>query len=454
MNAAFQPPRVAAARKPLRFPFNLVKLLRNNLELIPEAAYERPLIVAPGPPRMAFLMDPDLVKDVLLTRASEFPKGGLQVDVLKPVFGNAMISAEGREWRWQRGVAAPVFRHEELLRYGPVMTAAAEAAVARWRASPPGIVHPIHADMMRAAFDVISNTMLAGGAEEVLAAIQKGHALYYASANWWVLYTLLGLPHWLLRPGGRAMRAHETRLRSSVVELVASRRRRAGGDDLLGRMSRAADPDTGRTMSEALLVDNIVAFLMAGYDTTAFALTWTLYLISKSPEWERRMLEEIEQVAGKAEITADHVASLGVVQQVLNESLRLFPTAPVIIRDLPEDISVGGVTAPAGTIGIIPIYAIHRHRAYWSEPDRFDPDRFSQSNGAKRSRFQFMPFGAGPRICIGASFAMIEATIMLATFVRAAHFETVGVHEPKPVGRMFLVPDGGLPMRVSMRPTT
>jgi cytochrome P450 len=452
MNAAFYPPRVSAASKPLRFPFNLMKLLSNNLELIPEAAYEKPLVIAPGPPRMAFLMDPDLVKEVLLTRASDFPKGGLQVEVLKPVFGNAMISVEGREWRWQRGVAAPVFRHEELLRYGPEMTAAAEAAVARWRASLPGTVHPIHADMMRAAFDVISTTMLAGGAGDVLEAIQKGHSLYYASANWWVLYTLLGLPHWLPRPGGTAMRAHETRLRNSVAELVASRRRRADGDDLLARMTRAADPDSGETMSDELLVDNIVAFLMAGYDTTAFALTWTLYLISKSPDWERRMLEEIEVVAGRGEITAGHVASLTVVQQVLNESLRLFPTAPVIIRDLREDISIGGVTAPAGTIGIIPIYAIHRHRAYWSEPDRFDPDRFSPSNGAKRSRFQFMPFGAGPRICIGASFAMIEATILLATFVRAAHFETVGNRDPKPIGRMFLVPDGGLPMRVDMRP--
>ena len=199
--------------KPLRFPFNLVKLLEQQSRAHSGGGLERPLVIAPGPPRMAFLMDPDLVKEVLLTRASDFPKGGLQVEVLKPVFGNAMISVEGREWRWQRGVAAPVFRHEELLRYGPAMTAAAEAAVARWRASEPGTVHPIHTDMMRAAFDVISTTMLAGGAEEVLEAIQKGHSLYYASANWWVLYTLLGLPHWLPRPGGTAMRAHETRLR-------------------------------------------------------------------------------------------------------------------------------------------------------------------------------------------------------------------------------------------------
>ena len=203
MNAAFYPPRVSAAPKPLRFPFNLVKLLSNNLELIPEAAYEKPLVIAPGPPRMAFLMDPDLVKEVLLTRASDFPKGGLQVEVLKPVFGNAMISAEGtgvalaarssRAGLPARGVAA-LWTGDDRRSRGRGGTRGAQA--------PPESVHPIHADMMRTAFDVISTTMLAGGAEEVLEAIQKGHSLYYASANWWVLYSLLGLPHWLPRPRG------------------------------------------------------------------------------------------------------------------------------------------------------------------------------------------------------------------------------------------------------------
>jgi cytochrome P450 len=451
--APFYPPHVKPCAKPLlRFPFSLVKLLRNNLEAIPEQAYRDPLVIAPGPPRMAFFTGTELVKTLLLARPAEFPKGALQVDVFKPMFGNAMISSEGRDWRWQRGAAAPLFRHQELQQYGSFMSAAAEAAVAKWRAAPPGAVHAINRDMMRAAFHVISNTMLAGGAENMLDAIEKGHADYYRGANWWLMYTLLGLPHWLPRPGGKSMRAHESRLRAAVAELVRARRAdAAAADDLLARLLQARDPETGRSMPDELLVDNIVAFLIAGYDTTAFSLTWTLYLISQSPEWEQRMLREIEQVVGTGPVTSAHAERLETVQQVLNESLRLFPTAPVIVRDIVDDIEFDGVSIPAGTIGIIPIYAIHRHRSYWHDPDRFDPGRFAPDNRSKPTRFQFMPFGAGPRVCIGAAFAMLEATIMLATFIRAARFELCPGFDPQPSARMFLLPKNGMPMRVTLR---
>jgi cytochrome P450 len=203
-------------------------------------------------------------------------------------------------------------------------------------------------------------------------------------------------------------------------------------------------------MADENLVDNIVAFLMAGYDTTAFALTFTLYLIAQSPQWEARVHEEVVRVAGDGPVTAEHVAELVTVQQVLNESLRLFPTAPVILRDIDKDIELEGERIPAGTIGIIPIYAIHRHRALWEDPHSFDPGRFDPDK-PKPSRFQFLPFGAGPRICIGASFATIEATIMLATFVRAARFALVDGADVSPVGRMFLVPRDGLRLRVTQR---
>jgi len=232
------------------------------------------------------------------------------------------------------------------------------------------------------------------------------------------------------------------------------RARRAGaadGEDLLGRLVRASDAETGQTMSEELLVDNIVAFLMAGYDTTAFSLTWTLYLIAHSPEWETRMLGEIDRVVGTGPVTAGHVAQLTTVQQVLNESLRLFPTAPVIIRDIIEDTEFEGVMVPAGTIGVIPIYAIHRHEAYWEDPHRFDPGRFAPDHPKKPTRFQFLPFGAGPRICIGAAFAMIEATVMLAEFVRAARFAVAPDFEPQPSAQMFLLSKNGMPMRITMR---
>jgi cytochrome P450 len=450
---AYYPPRVEPAAQPLRFPFNLAKLLGNNLEIIPERAYHEPVVIAAGPPRMAFITGAEAVKTLLLSRPADFPKGHLQVEVLKPIFGNAMISCEGREWRWQRGAAAPLFRHEELLQYGAVMTAAAEETVAKWRAAPAGSVHAINTDMMRAAFHVISSTMLAGGAPDMVHAIQEGHADYYAGANWWLTYILLGLPHWVPRPGGKAMRAHERRLREAVTALVqAQRAGAAGGDDLLARLLRATDAESGRTMSDELLVDNIVSFLMAGYDTTAFSLTWTLYLISQSPEWEARMLREIEEVVGSGPFGAEHVARLETVQQVINESMRLYPTAPVIVRDIPQDIELDGVHVPAGTIGIIPIYAIHRHHSFWEDPDRFDPARFGRDR-PKPGRFQFLPFGAGPRVCIGAAFAMIEATIMIATFVRAAHFEVGTGFAPRPAARMFLFPENGMPMRVTLRET-
>jgi cytochrome P450 len=449
---AFYPPKIAPAPTPLSFPFNLATILRNNVAAIPADAYRKPLVLAPGPPRMAFLTGTELVKTVLLERAQEFPKGALQVEVLKPVFGNAMISSEGEEWRRQRRAAAPLFRHEEILQYAPIIGEAAEATITAWRAAPDGTVHNVDSDMMRAAFRVISRTMLHGGAEDVLGAIEKGHADYYRGTNWWLVYLLLGLPHWLPRPGGAAMRAHERRLRHAVSELVRARRaEREDADDLLGRMVRVTDPDTGEHMPEPILVDNIVAFLMAGFDTTAFALTWTLYLISQSPEWETRIVEEVQRVAGDEPVGAAHFERLVTVQQVLSESLRLFPTAPIIVRDIVKDTELEGTVVRGRTIGIIPIYAIHRHQAYWEDPDRFDPGRFAASSHAKDRRYHFMPFGVGPRICIGAAFAMMEATIMLATFVRAARFETLPDFDPLPSAQMFLIPKNGMPLRVSMR---
>jgi len=450
--AAFYPPRVKPSSRPLRFPFNLAKLIRNSLELVPEQAYREALVIAPGPPRMAFLCGTELVKAVLLDRATEFPKGALQVDALAPMFGKAMISAEGAEWRWQRGAAAPLFRHEELLRYAPIMCAAAETIVAKWRAAPPSTIHAVHRDMMRAVFDVISKTMLAGVPEDLLATIEKGNDRYYRSVNWWLLCTMLGLPRWLPRPGGKAMRQHEHRLREAVAKLVIARRGSGvAGDDVLSRMLTARDRESEMSMSDDLIVDNILAFLVGGSDTTAFALAWTLYLISQSPEWEWRMLDEIDRVVGRDPVSSSHVDRLVTVQQVLNESLRLFPTAPVIVRDITRDVEFDGVPVPAGTIGIIPIYAIHRHQSYWDDPHRFDPERFASGARSKSARFRFLPFGAGPRICIGAAFATIEATIMLATFVRAARFEVSPHFDPQPSAGMFLLPKKGMPMRVTLR---
>jgi cytochrome P450 len=201
-------------------------------------------------------------------------------------------------------------------------------------------------------------------------------------------------------------------------------------------------------MSDEQLVDNVLTFLSAGHETTARALTWTLYLIARAPEWESRIVKEVEQVAGHAPITSEHIDRLQVVSQVLKESMRLYPPVPVLTRIARGEVEIGGWQLVGGTLIVMPIYAIHRHRRLWDDPDRFDPNRFAPANEVRYSRYQFMPFGAGPRICVGASFGLIEATAMLATLVRAAKFEVPDGYQPVPISRVTLRPKGGMPLRV------
>lgn len=446
------PPKVDPAPKPLRFPKNLLRLLSNNLRIVPEQSYHENIVIAPGPPRMAFITGAKAVEEVLKDRSEEFPKGRLQNSILDPLFGDAMISSHGEKWRWQRKATAPLFRHDQIVNYTPLMRGAAEKLVEQWRQAPAGEERHINRDMMRVTFDVISNTMLVGGADEVISTIEKGHAEYFRLVNWWVVYRAMGMPAWLPRPGGKAMRKQEWKLRQSVKTLVEGRRSAAKDTtDLLGLLLNAENPETGQRMSDEEMVNNIVAFLVAGYDTTALALSWAIYLIARHPEWQDHIYQEVMQVAGEGKVGRDHLKELVVTDQVLNEALRLYPTAPLIVRDFDHDVVIDGVQIPGGTVGMIPIYAIHRHHSFWRDPDSFDPSRFAPDAEPKPSRYQYLPFGAGPRICLGATFATVEAKIMLATFVRAARFQLVGDYEPKPTGQMFLTASGDMPMRVDLR---
>jgi len=422
-------------------------LVRNNLSILPEAAYHEPAVVIPGLQRIVVVTGPELTGEFLQKQGDRFPKGRLQNEALMPLFGNAMISSEGADWRWQRQAAAPLFRHQDMMDYGPIMTASAEAMVRLWREAP-GQPRLINRDMMRAAFAVISNTMLAGGASDVIAAIEKGHGEYFKYVNWWLANRYLGLPAWLPRPGKAAMHRHEDNLRQSVRALVREKRARgAHQDDLLGKLLAAKDPETGRGMDDERIANNIATFLVAGYDTTALSLSWALYLIAKSPDWARRIREEVNEVCGAGPVGSAHYEALTTTRMVLSEALRLFPTAPIILRDVLEDTELQEVRFKAGDIVMLPIYAMHRHRQSWENPDTFDPSRFALDS-PKPVRHSYLPFGAGKRICIGAAFAMLEGVIMLATFVRAADFEPLSP-EPEPMGQLFLTARAGIRMRVS-----
>lgn len=263
------------------------------------------------------------------------------------------------------------------------------------------------------------------------------------------MFAALNLPRWLPRPWALGAARAVTELRGAVMGLVRERREsRSPPGDLMQRLIAARDPETGRAMDDEQLVDNLLTFYLAGHETTAKALTWTLYLLARSPEWAAALEEEVAAVTGGAPVAAEHVERLVRVQQVVKESMRPYPPVPMMSRQSVAEVRLGDRVIAPGTSVLMPIYAIHRHARRWDEPDAFDPERFSPEREETMLRYQFMPFGAGPRVCIGRSFAMVEATAILATLLRRVRFEPAEAADPVPVARVTLMPKGGMRLRV------
>jgi cytochrome P450 len=447
---ALYPPTVVAPPRPLPLRRFLFTFVRNPLRSVPQSVYEQPILVHEGRVNsVAYVTGPALIERVLLQDAQRFPKSPLEKQVLGDTLGDGILTSEGASWRWQRRTAAPLFRPADLAALVPAMTAAAQDQLARWRRTPAGTVHAVDRDMTETTFHVISATMFAGSADQEAAEILDAAESTLATISWDVAAALLGLPNWVWVPGRLRRRRGGRRLRSAVATIL-ERRRRDGlaGTDLLARLASATDPDSGAPMSEARLIDNLVTFLAAGHETTAKALTWALYLLARSPHWQEQIRAEVRAVTSGRPIEASHIDSLIVTRAVLKEAMRLYPPAPIITRIAGEGAELAGQRIPAGSLIFIPIFAVHRHRGLWVDPDRFDPERFTPEREATYTRTQFMPFGFGARTCIGMSFAMLEGVAILATLVAHARFGWDGLHAPEPISRVTLRPKGGMPLAV------
>jgi cytochrome P450 len=452
---ALYPPTVEPPPQPQPLYKFLYRFVRNPLLSLARPVYEEPIVVRAngfGRGNVAWVTGPALIEKVLLQASAQFPKTPLEKRVFHRTLGEGILTSEGATWRWQRRTAAPLFRPADLASLVPAMTAAAEDQVARWRQREPGSIAAIVRDMTETTFRVISATMFGGSADAEADAIMHAADEALSTISWDIAAAVVRLPEWVWYPGKFRRRRSGQLLREAVGSILA-RRRAAGleGDDLLARLARAQDPETGAPMSEKQLVDNLLTFLGAGHETTAKALTWTLYLLARAPQWQERILAEIASVAGREPLTAEHLERLVVTRAVLKEAMRLYPPAPVMTRICAEDMELGPARVSAGTFIVIPIFAVHRHRRLWEDPDRFDPRRFAPEREANYPRTQFMPFGFGPRTCIGSTFAMMEATAILATLVRHARFEWDGKHTPEPLSRVTLRPKGGMPLKVWLR---
>ena len=418
----------------------------NQIEGWPRAVFEGDAYRPPFPGMPLFLAQPQAIRTVLLDAAQDFPQGELLKRMMRPAWGRGLFTAEDRDWRWQRRATAPAFRPAEMAGLAPLVSGVADKTVEGWTGSGQTNLIDIPSEMTRLTFEVILDTMLSGGEDFDRAAMQSRIKSFIADiGRMRVSYFLAPDAYHASRPDARS--AHRQPLLNDIRRMVSRRRGSASRPDLVDLLLQARDPETGQGMDDDLLANNLLGFIVAGHETTALALTWALYLVAMHPPTAARIRDEVTKVAGTNAIDATHVDRLVFTRQVLSETLRLYPPGIQLTRVSRKRTELAGFPVQAGSRVIIPVYALHRHRGHWANPDAFDPDRFAPS-APQPDRFTYLPFGAGPRICLGAAFAMMEAVTVLASLVRAIDFTVVSPHRVRPVARLALRPAGGLPMSV------
>ncbi len=433
----------------LSFPRLIGRMVRNPISGWGEDFYREKLIYYRWLGlETLFVLDPEAIQAVLLDDVDSFSKQPINDDVFGEAIGGGLLNAEGASWRWQRRVTAPLFRAEDMLGFVPSFSAACGSLLNRWREGGKGAIQSIDRDMGRATLQVLQDTVLGADlSEEDRGRIEKAAGAFLDYTVWKIALTSLRLPPSVPHPGARIMSRAGKTLRA-IAGHVLAKTGSGGGNDLLGKLVTARDPETGEAMPDPLIVDNVVTFLVAGHETTAQALTWTLYLLARFPEWQERLREEVRTVAGSHEIDRPALAGLKLLDAAFHEAMRLFPPAPVLMRRTVRRVTIGEVTLRPGSTVVIPIYVVHRHRLLWRDPLQFDPSRFLDG-AAPRHRCAYMPFGAGPRTCIGASFALAEGKTILATLLAQARFELAEGGDPTPLARVTLRPKEGLQLKVT-----
>ena len=455
---AFAPPvppmrgkQIASRVLPLKLATYFATLARNPLETWGEDAFRTPIIdLSFLGRRYLILNDPAAIRHCFVTEAERYGLGFIRVRLLEPMLRDGLIVAEGDLWRTTRRALTPVFTPRHVAGFAATMLEVAErrrALVAGRNGAPFSMV----AEMLDLALDVLMACLFSPDDELDRAAF---------SASITALLDLAGIPHpfdvlrapdALPRFGRARMHEHVASLRRQVASLLDGRRRRgpvAGDADFLTLLMRATDAD-GAPLGDDVIIDNLLTFIAAGHETTARSLAWTLWLLAHAPDVDADIVAEI--AGAGLEDAPPHLWSerLPLLDATIRESMRLYPPAPHLARECVERDTVGEREIQPGTEVHMSPWLLHRQESLWKEPMTFRPRRFLE--GEPVDRFAWLPFGVGPRVCIGASFSMQEMTIVLATLLRAFRFEDAGAEAPVPVLRVTLQPTTPIPMRATPR---
>jgi cytochrome P450 len=424
---------------------------RNVLELIPALSYRQPIVSGEMLMRWHMLADPAGMKRVMLDNLANYPKSEIMRRMLRPAIGDSLFNADGADWKWQRQAVAPVFSHRNVLALAPAMTATAERACKRLAAS--GGRAELVAEMLTATFDVICDVALSG--REHFDSHTFSHAItdYFHTAGRASLLDFLGFPEWFPRPGELLAGASVKTMHEMVGAAIEARRNQSvsPADDLLAHMLDAQDPETGRRMTAQDLVHNMQFFIVAGHETTALAISWALYLLANTPEVQEKAREQARAVLQGRSARPLDLPAMPFIRQVLEEAMRLYPPVGLLARAVIAPDELCGRMMRPNDIVFLPIWALHRHELLWDRPEQFRPARFDSTSGERQDKYQYLPFGAGPRVCVGADFAMMQAQIILATIVQKFEFQP-GEPSPRPVMMMTVRPEPGVFLKVRPAP--
>jgi cytochrome P450 len=456
VTSLFRPP----APPPLNEPLGTFEFLRrvraNPLATWAEEHFSELVVAGEGVlGRITVVSDPAAIRHVLVDNAANYRKDDLQRRVLAPGLGKGLLTVEGEEWKLQRRTLAPLFAPRHVAGFFPAMVAAGERLVRRWRRHD-GRQLDVSLEMTRVTLDVLEQTIFTQGIARDPDALGRAITRYFEALGPIDPLDVFGFPDWIPRLGRWRARPALRFFEEIVNELIDTRRALiAQGEgaprDILTLLLEAAGPETGQGLSDVEVRANIVTFIGAGHETTANALSWSLYLLSQAPDVRARVERELDEVLGRRAITPDDLPRLVFTRAVIDEAVRLYPPVPFMSRTPIEEDRIGDVKIPKGTLVAIAPWVLHRHKRLWDAPEVFDPDRFMPERRGAIDRFAYLPFGVGPRVCIGASFALQEATVVLASVVRAARLQLVEGHEVRPLHRVTLRPQGGLPMLLSLR---
>ncbi len=435
--------------------FKVIRTIRDNVVAAwSEEAYERDYIHYKMFMRRVLLANhPDLIRHVMLDNVANYVRDPLGQRILEPGLGNGLLTSEGLDWKRQRRLMAPIFSPRRIQSFAPLMT---ERAAALGDALQSGQQFDMAEAMMHVTLEIIARSMF--GADPASDVSQVGAAMdAYQVTVRPSIPDLLGLPAWFPRQGAAKGRAALSQMDSIINGLIERRRMliakgQPAGDDLLGLLLSARDTEAdGSAMDDREVRDHMATFFLAGHETTATALAWAWYLLSQDAAVQAKLWAEIDSVLPGRDPDWGDIEKLPYTRMVIEEAMRLYPPAHSTSRVALKDDHAMGIDIPKGTAVIVSPWLMHRHRRYWAEPDRFNPENFAAPQAAARPRFVYLPFGAGPRICIGMAFAMAEAVLILATLARRFRFDLVPGAKIEPIAKITLRPQPGLPMIASKR---